>query len=186
MKNGKLGFVLLLAVLLVAGRLVGSTLTHSVAVSLSSKLTTSGFSTTTDSVGYSIQKSFDAGSGTTQVADLVYSANRTLSSGASESLDLYGGLTDAFGATLNFVRIKVIVVENTSASMTLTLGNGDNPFVFLGAGASTVDVKPSGAVAFIAPLAGWAVTADTADIFKVLNSSGSATTYRIFISGSST
>lgn len=178
-------FLLVVAVLLAFSPVFGA-LTSSLQVSIiSDHSATVGLSTTKDAVGYSVNKTFSNGSGTTQVADLVYHASRTLSSAATENLDLAGSLTDAFGTTLTFVRVKSILIENTSASMTLTLGGDANSVPFFDPATSTVSIPPSGAVALVAPLAGWPVAAGTGDILKMTNSTGTATTYKIWVVGGS-
>ena len=113
---------------------------------------------------------------------------RTLAASASEDLDLAGGLTDAFGNVITFTKIKAIIVFAAAANTNdVVLGNAAanawiGPF---GAAAHTVAVKPGGIAIFIAPDAnGYAVTAGTADILKVLNGgAGTSVTYDIFILG---
>jgi hypothetical protein len=144
---------------------------------------TVGLSTAKDTLGYTINKTFSNGSGTAQVADLVYHGRRTLTTGQSETLDLYGGLTDALGNTLNFARVKAIVIEQTSASMTLTIGDAAAPLPLFGPATATVSVKPSGAVALVAPLAGWTVADGSTDGVKVTNSAGDSSIYNIWIVG---
>lgn len=179
-------FVAILAILalVVAFSPAWAALTSSVQVTIGHDHTaTTGLTTSKDSLGYTINKTFSNGSGTTQLCDLVYHASRTLGTGANETLDLYGGLTDAFGTTLNFARIKAIVIEQTSASMTLTVGNAAAPIAFFGPATATINVLPSGAIALVGPLAGWTVTDASADGLKVTNSAGSSSTYKIWIIG---
>jgi hypothetical protein len=161
-------------------------LTSSVQFAVSSNHTTAiGLSTVKDDVGYSINKSFSNGSGTTQVADLVYHASRTLASSTAEDLDFYGTLTDAFGTTLNYARIKTIVIENTSTSESLTVGGDDNSIPFFDPATATVTIPPSGILCLVGPLGGFAVTADTGDILQVTNSAGGSTIYKIHVVGAS-
>jgi len=161
-------------------------LTSSVQVSIGHDHTASvGLSTAKDSLSYTINKTFSNGSGTTQVADLVYHASRTLTTGASETLDLQGGLTDAYGNTLNFVRVKSIVIEQTSASMTLTVGNATAPVVLFDPATATMAIKPSGVFAVSFPLAGVSIATETSDGLKILNSSGDSSIYKIWITGTS-
>jgi hypothetical protein len=142
-----------------------------------------GLSTVTDTVGFSVNRSYANGTSSAQ-CDLVYHASRTLTTAASESLDLAGGITDAFGTAVTFAKVKSIVIENTSASMTLTIGgDGTAPFETWASG--TVLVPPLGTFALVAPGAGFTVTATTGDLLKILNSSGSSTTYKIWINGTS-
>src|SRR4051812_29045516 len=46
-------------------------------------------------------------------ADVVWSDQRTLALSTAESLDLAGSLTNAFGTTLTFVKVKAIYIQNT-------------------------------------------------------------------------
>lgn len=175
----------LVSILFVGSQLFGA-LTSSVQVTLGSDHTSAvGLSTARDNVGYSINKTFSNGSGTTQVADLVYHGSRTLSPASNETLDFYGSLTDAFGNTLNFARIKSIAIEQTSASMTLTVGNAAAPLPIFSPATATVDVQPSGVLAVVFPLSGVAVTDTTADGLKIDNPGASTSTYKIHVIGSS-
>jgi hypothetical protein len=121
--------------------------------------------------------------------DLVWSDQRTLGAGASENLDLAGGLTDIYGNTLTFARIKFIYVSAATANGDyVQLGGGTNPFINWVANASDiVNVAPDGMFALTAPDAtGYAVTAGTGDILKVTNADGAAgVTYDIVLAGAS-
>lgn len=142
-----------------------------------------GLSTAVDNVSYNVNRSFANGTGTAQ-CDLVYHGQRTLSSAASESLDLAGGLTDAFGTAITFGHVKVLVIENTSASMTLTLG-GDASAPWEAWASGTTVIPPSGVFVTSSPTSGFEVTATTADLLKILNGTGSSTTYKIWVVGTS-
>jgi len=129
------------------------------------------------------------GTGANQ-ADLIWHDQRTLALSTSEDLDLAGSLTDAFGATVTFARVKGIVVYAAS-------GNGDN--IQVGGAASNqfinwvanssdiINVRPGGTFALIAPDAvAYAVTAGTGDLLRITNAdSGDAATYDIYIIGAS-
>jgi len=128
------------------------------------------------------------GTGSSQ-ADLLFSDSRTITASANEDLDLSGGLTGVFGATLTFVKIKAIVIKASS-------GNTNNVEVkpattngFLGpfnAAADTLIIPPGGAISLFAPTAGWAVTAGTGDLLNIANSgAGTSVTYDIIIIGTS-
>lgn len=161
-------------------------LTSSIQLTVGSNHTASvGLSTAKDDVGYSVNRSFSNGSGTTQVADLVYHASRSLASSTAEDLDFAGVLTDAFGNTLTFARIKSVVIENTSTTETLTIGGDDNSIPFFAPATATVTIPPSGVLSLVGPLGGWIVTADTGDILQVTNSAGAATIYKIHVVGAS-
>jgi len=117
---------------------------------------------------------------------------RALSTGASESLDLYGGLTNTFGVTINFNTIRQFYVENTSTASTLIIdGTVANAWVGFLDSAGTITLQPSGAnypsfIALSAPAAtGMDVTAATGDVLKFTHGGEDSAnlTYRIVIVG---
>lgn len=140
----------------------------------------------------SLSKSMSLANGTgAGKADRIFSDRRTLAASATEDLDLAGVLLDAFGATVTFARIKGLIVS-------AAVGNTNN--VVIGAAASapwitllgathTLTLRPGAFVAVgtgLADATGYAVTATTADLLKIANSSsGTAVTYDIHIIGCS-
>lgn len=70
------------------------------------------------SINSTYNNAFTSGTGANQ-ANEVWSDTRTVALSTSDDIDLYGGLTDAFGTTLNFTGIKAIFIRAASA-------NGDN------------------------------------------------------------
>lgn len=115
---------------------------------------------------------------------------RTLSASASDSLDLSGGLTDIYGATLTFTKIKVLLVKASADNGDdLTVGStSDSPdtgfSTWLGAEGHSVRVAPGGLLLVVAPDAdGFAVTAGTGDILTVANTDDAAVTYEIMLIG---
>lgn len=127
---------------------------------------------------------FANGTGSGQ-ANAMFSDLRSLSSGASEDLDLAGSLVDAHGNTLTFATIKAIIIENpTENTVDITIGGASatqfvGPF---GAATHTVATRPGGFSAFVAPKTGWTVTGGSVDLLKVL-AGAAASTYRIHIIG---
>ncbi len=128
------------------------------------------------------------GTGADQM-DLIWHDQRVLGTGASENLDLAGGLTDVYGNVLTFVKIKFIYVSAAAANGDyIQLGGGSNPFINWVANASDiVNVAPGGMFALTAPDAnGYGVTATTGDILTVMNADGAAgATYDIVLGGTS-
>lgn len=117
----------------------------------------------------------------------VFADQRTLTA-TSETLDLYGGLTDAFGVVINFVEVRGIYIKNTAtaAASVLIVGNGAAPAFagLVGAAAHTIKVGPSGLFLWVSPLdtAGLTVTNTTAQDLKI--DAGAATiTYDLAIWG---
>jgi len=123
-------------------------------------------------------------------ADLVFSDTRTLAASASESLDLAGGLADAFGQTLTFVEVVAVLIKAAEGNTNDVVVGGapSNTLAsFFGDATDKVLVKPGGLLLLAAPgNPAYAVTASTGDILKVANSSsGSAVTYDIVVVGRS-
>lgn len=128
----------------------------------------------------SLEYKFAVGAGALQCNN-VYAVSRTLG-GASEDVDLAGGLTDVFGATLTFSEIKLFGVYNSGAN-TLTVGAASsNQWVGLLNSTGTVTLPPGGFFLFSAADAtGAAVVAGTGDILKVAGTSGQA--YELIVWG---
>ena len=121
-------------------------------------------------------------------ADRIFSDTRTIAASATDSLDLSGSLTNAYG-TVTFARIKAILVKaatgNTNnVNVTRPASNGVPLFLAAGDG---IPVKPGGAFLWVAPDAtGVAVTASTGDLLDLVNSgAGTSVTYDIVILGAS-
>jgi hypothetical protein len=114
---------------------------------------------------------------------------------ATDDLDLAGGLTDAFGNTLTFSRVKLVKIENLgtkNGERDYTVVTGEKLLVG-GAGAggnawaawangdqdAKVTVDGGGVFLIYAPQApGYAVTAGTGDVLRVaLSGSGSNSIY---------
>ena len=123
-------------------------------------------------------------------ADLVFTDTRTLAASATEDLDLAAALTDPFGATLTFAKIKLVYISAASGNtndvqVTRPASNGVPAFIAAGDGLA---IKPGGIMLLFAPkLAGLCtVTAGTGDLLTVTNSAGSTSvTYSIVIIGTS-
>lgn len=145
-------------------------------------------------------ESFDVGARATDVitltsgtganqADLVFADSRTLAASANETLDLYGSLKDPFGSTLNFARIKAILIEARAANTNnVVIGNAvANPFLGpLGGTTPTVTLPPGGVLLLVAPASGWTVADATNDSLKIANSGGTTgVTYDIVVIGAS-
>jgi hypothetical protein len=164
-------------------------LSTNIALTLVATLTgTADLSTPKDTLNYPITDTLDSGTAIDQ-ADKIYRSTRTLGSGANESLDLAGSLTDALGATITFAKVKLILIKNksTTAANILTVGAAaSNAFESWGATGSTIKVGPDGFVVLYNPsAAGYAVTAGTGDLLKIANGGSSSTAYDIIIVGTS-
>lgn len=158
-------------------------------------------STPEDKLNYTFSDSLADGALIDQ-ADEIWHDQRTVDAGVDDDLDLAGVLTNALGDTVTFAKIKAIILENTSvtAGDNLRIGGGEadagtNAFdTWLdeagGAadgGINQVIVGPGGCFCLFNPsLAGYGVTAGTADILRIANTTASNITYNIILIGVST
>lgn len=142
--------------------LVGTTrvnigLTYSDAIDLS---------TTQAAISQEVAQSWTSGTGSNQ-ANREYDDTLALAA-ATQSLDLYGGLTDRFGNTLNFVDIREIIIVNKSTVSGETLEISGN-FVTGVLWADWVDdaakitIGPTGIYHVKNAIDGYTVTNDSAD-----------------------
>jgi hypothetical protein len=123
-------------------------------------------------------------------ADLVFGDTRTLAASATEDLDLAGVLSAPFGGTVTFARVKMILVTADPGNTNNVIVGGASATQFigpLGAATHTIAVQPGGMYMAVAPgTTAWPVTAATADLLKVANSSsGTPVSYTIVIVGAS-
>lgn len=132
------------------------------------------------------EQSFGSGTGAGN-ADKEFDDERTLGDAASESLDLAGGLTDAFGAVITLAKVKVLAIKNKSATQTLSVGGAaSNGFIgWVGDPTDIVKVGPGAFALLICDPAGVAVTAGTGDLLKIANSAGATCAYDIIVVGTS-
>lgn len=138
---------------------------------------------------YTYSKAFPLVNGTAaNQANQLFMDQRTITASSSENLDLYGGLTNAFGTTINFASIKGIIIYAASSNTNNVIVGGDATSGFANWISDTSDeivVKPGGLFALVDPGAdGYAVTDSTADILKITNSSsGTSVTYDVILIG---
>jgi hypothetical protein len=141
------------------------------------------------SVAFEALVSLGSGTGSGQ-ADRLWTDRRTLAASGSEDLDLAGVLTDAFGATITFARVKGLIVKAAAANSNNVIVGGAAATqwaTWAGAATHTVTVRPGGAFALFAPDAtAYAVTAGTGDLLKIANSgAGTTVDYDIVVIGAS-
>lgn len=130
---------------------------------------------------------FTTGTGANQ-ATTVFSDQRTLTASSTETLDLSGSLTDAFGNVIAFTKIKAIIIYAAIANTNDVVVGGAAGTQFVapfGSATDKVNVKPGGFFAISAPDAsGLAVVNASTDSLKIANSSsGTSVTYDIVIIG---
>jgi len=148
---------------------------------------TSPTETVIDSANWPVWTVTD-GTGANQM-DIIWHDQRTLAATTSENLDLAGSLTDTYGTTLTFVKVKFIYVGAATANGGLIQvgGAASNAFVNWVANSSDIiQVRAGGAFILYTPDAtGYAVTAGTDDILKINNTDSAEATYDIVIGGTS-
>lgn len=122
-------------------------------------------------------------------ADRLFSDTRTLAASGTENLDLAGVLTDPFGATLTFLKVKAIYIKAAAGNTNNVCVGGHASAAFTGPFSDATDViciPPGGVLMLVHPGAGWTVTATTADMLKIANSSsGTGVDYDVLILGTS-
>jgi hypothetical protein len=140
-------------------------------------------------INYNGQMVLGTGSGANQ-GQLVFSDTRTLAASANEDLDLNGAtLVDAFGAALNFTKIRGLIVRADPLNTNNVIVGGaasNGVFTMFGAATHTVTVRPGGVLALFAPdNTAYAAVATTADLLRIANGgAGSTVTYDIIVIGS--
>jgi hypothetical protein len=145
-------------------------------------------STVTDPLNYYKRLDLATGTGANQ-ADLLWHDQRTIAASSNEDLDLAGVLADAFGTTLTFVELKLLLVvaaagNTNNVRVTRPASNGVPLFL---AASDGIDVRPGGMFLFSSPVnGGVTVTASTGDLINIANSSsGTSVTYDVVIIGAS-
>lgn len=135
-----------------------------------------------DILSKTIEQAFATGTGDDQ-ADQMFHDIRTLGDAATEDLDLYGGLTNAFGVTLNFLKIKAMIIRNLSTTQTISVGGAAaTQFSNWVANVSDIVVLPPESWLCLVNPAGYAVTS-ALDLLKIANSAGASANYEIILIG---
>lgn len=146
-----------------------------------------GLGTATDPLISDYSVFLGSGTGANQASNMFHD-QRTLTASSTENLDLAGVLTNGFGVTLTFTKIKAIIIHaaSTNTNDVLVGGAASNAWVgWVGDATDIVKVKPGGTLIWIAPdVNGGAVVASTGDLLKVANSSsGTSVVYDVVILG---
>jgi len=123
--------------------------------------------TPTEVLNISKSQTLANGTGANQ-ANQIWSDTRSVAA-APENLDLAAVLVDAFGDTLTFTKVKMLMVHNKSTTpgedLTLSGNFVDNDM--LGGADSTIVLGPGGICLLTSPVDGFTVTATTGDILTV-------------------
>jgi hypothetical protein len=125
-------------------------------------------------------------------ADKVWCDTRTVTTGATDAIDMAGTLTDSFGAVVTFVKLRAIVAfaaltNTTTLKIQRPAANGTTLFDAAGAIVSGLAAVSFGGlmIAWADPQAGVAVAAGTTDLITAVNSAGASASYTIAILGTS-
>lgn len=126
------------------------------------------------------------GTGASQ-ASQVYTVTGTLGASATANIDLAGALVNAFGTTITFTKIKMIVLRaaaanNVANNLQLSRGSS-NGFVWFLAASDGFYLAPGAFFLWFDPV-GVTVTAATGDILTLTNGAGTNTiSYDLLIVG---
>lgn len=139
----------------------------------------------TASLDLSLQDTLTDGRGSDE-GNMAYWDSGSIAAGGNQDFDLVGSLTTAFGDTVNFDRVKGVIVKNTGTAGS----NGDIRVVgqtfssWISAASDYVTVKPGGVMMFFAPGATAYDVSAGSDTLRLTNASGSLTaTYQIAVIG---
>lgn len=165
---------------------MSETLTSSIKVALSAVLVgDADIGNRSANIPFSESHAFTHGTGANQ-ANQIFADTRQIAASTTEDLDLYGGFTSPLGTTLNFAKIKAIVIYAHTTNTNNVLVGGDAASVpIFGNVNDLISIRPGGLFVITAPdSAGIAVTQTTGDILQIANSSsGSVVDYDIVVIG---
>lgn len=118
-------------------------------------------------------------------ANAFFADTRSLAGSGNETLDLFGGLTDFEGTTLNFIVIRELFIKSnsTSAGETFTLSSSFMELDVLSGTSPTAILGPSGIFHVQSPIDGFTVTNTSADSLTITNDAAGTVTYDIIIIG---
>jgi hypothetical protein len=151
---------------------------------LAADLGVGGYATLPILIDWSVGVANGTGSGQ---ASQVYQDTGSLAGSASINIDLAGSLTNIFGATITFTKIKLFAIKaaaanNVANNLNVAAGSA-NRFVWFLAVNDGVYLAPGAWFIWYDP-AGVAVTAGTADIITLTNAAGTNTiAYDVVIVG---
>lgn len=111
---------------------------------------------------------------------------RTLTASATEDLDLAGGLTNAFGVALTFVRLKVLLVVAASGNTNSVIVSrkATTGIPIFDADGDSITLAAGDGFLYFSPLVGKAITPTTDDTLTFTNSAGgTSVTYSVILIG---
>lgn len=138
---------------------------------------------------YTLNAAFAEGTAANQFNNVWADANRTLAATTGEQLDLSGTLTNSLGETIDFTKVRTLIVQNdsTHTSCTLSVGPGTtNGVTTIWSGTTpTETVRPNGGMTIkhSPDVTGFAVTAGSADTIRIYNNGSTTATYTVMAIG---
>ena len=119
---------------------------------------------------------------------MVWHDQGTIASGGSAAIDVAGSLTDAFGNSAVFTKIKGIMLLNkgVASGSSFTETSGENIITStstLTSASHAAPLEPGGVMLFTSPKVGGTVTASSADTITLSRAGSSTVTYQIVIWG---
>ena len=157
-----------------------------------------GLSSVKDKDGIKHIEATTFGTGSDQTNELWHDRRFVTPSTVNDDIDLSGVLTNAFGESVTFTKIKKLVIINLgvpdqqSGSVftptigeNLFIGGSSNPwdFPFNEVAASVLSLYSGGVFVLSAPLDGLTVTAATADILRIAHDGADDIMFDIIIEG---
>ena len=142
-------------------------------------------STPADAVSLPIQLQLSNGTGSGQVSQMFHDT-RTLAASATEDLDLAGGLANAFGVSLTFVRLKFLYVVAAAANTNSVIVSrkATTGIPIFDADGDAITLGPGEFFMYGSPTTGKAITATTDDTLTFTNSAGgTGVDYTVFMVG---
>ena len=144
-----------------------------------------GVTTASESFSSLYNWTFTSGNSTNQM-NMLWTARRTLTSGAADTNNVVGGIINSFGTTLTMATVRMIAVHAASTNLnTISVGGAAantlaTPF---GDASDKVTLRPDGLLLLVAPDAtGYAVS--TNGNMLVTNDGTNSVSYDIYIGGS--
>ncbi len=132
-----------------------------------------------------VSLSYGTGSGQ---ANWAYYASRTVATVTADNLDLSGSLTDGLGNTISATKLKLLVVAVASPDGTKKIrvgprGVSNAAQLNFGGVASTDYQDVTHWHVLYEPVAGYTITAGSADVLGLYNPSAGSVTYSILMAG---
>ena len=129
---------------------------------------------------------FTSGTNTNQM-DQLWRDRRELANGGTETIDLAGGITNAFGDVLTMAEVRMVIVSLPATNLnTISVGGAtNNTFsTWLGDDSDTVVVRPGGFLLLVGPdNTGYAVS--TNGNLRITNGGTNGVSYDLYVGGAS-